>query len=298
MSSAPPPGPHPDDDLPPSMTRRAFTAGAVAAAVGLATYSATRGRHVFQITELTVPIRNLPDAFQNFRFVQISDLHCAEYTEAWFLEEMVAQVNALRPELVLITGDFISHGPLSYPYAWRHAGICAEILTGLKAPQRFGILGNHDVVVGAGHVIAPLEAHGTPILVDSYFPLERGSDHLWLCGSDDAGVNRPDLNLAIPPYTDAPVIFMCHEPDFADHVIHHPRFPAIDLMLSGHTHGGQIRIPGVGPLILPPMGQKYVQGNFQFGHMRLYVNRGLGTVGMPFRFNCPAEITHITLVRA
>jgi uncharacterized protein len=89
-----------------------------------------------------------------------------------------------------------------------------------------------------------------------------------------------------------------HEPDFADHVVRHPRFPLIDLMLSGHSHGGQVRLPFLGPLILPPMGKKYVEGLFQFGHMQLYVNRGLGTVGLPFRLNCPPELTHITLVRA
>jgi predicted MPP superfamily phosphohydrolase len=272
--------------------------GATAAGIGLAAYSGTHARHEFQIVERTFPIRNLPDAFQNFRIVQISDLHLKEYTETWFLEEMVRQVNALDPELVLITGDFISRGPLPFPYSWRNAGLCAEILTGLKHVQRFGILGNHDAAVGASHVIEPLKAHGTPMLVDSYFPLERGGDRLWLCGTDDAGVDHPDLNLAIPPYTKDPVILMCHEPDYVDRIIHHPRFKAIDLMLSGHTHGGQIRLPIVGPLILPALGQKYVQGLFHFEHMQLYVNRGIGTVGLPFRLNCPAEITHITLVRA
>jgi predicted MPP superfamily phosphohydrolase len=201
MSFAPPSDPQPEDDLPPSLTRRAFMAGAAATGIGIAAFSATRGRHEFSVVERTFAIRNLPDAFQNFRFVQISDLHLAEYTETWFLEKMVAQVNALKPELVLITGDFISHGPLPYPYAWRAAGVCAEILSTLQAPQRFGILGNHDVIVGAGHVIDPLRAHGIPVLVDSYFPLERGGDHLWLCGTDDAGINHPDLNLAIPAYT-------------------------------------------------------------------------------------------------
>jgi predicted MPP superfamily phosphohydrolase len=91
---------------------------------------------------------------------------------------------------------------------------------------------------------------------------------------------------------------MCHEPDYVDHVIRHPRFPWIDVMLSGHTHGGQVRLPVLGPLILPPMGKKYIDGSFRFGDMELYVNRGLGTVGLPFRLNCPAEITHFTLARA
>jgi predicted MPP superfamily phosphohydrolase len=282
----------------PSITRRAFLTGAAAAGLGVAAYSGTHARHEYEITHRTVPIRDLPDAFQGFRIVQMSDIHLDEYTEAFFLERMVAQVNILNPDLVLITGDFVSRGPADFPFAWRAAGLGAEILSTLKAPQRFGVLGNHDVNVGAEHVIQPLEAHGTPILVDSYTPIERGHDVLWLAGSDDAGTRTPDLDFAVPENPRAPVILMCHEPDYVDKVILHPRFPLIDLMLSGHTHGGQICLPYIGPLILPPMGQKYIEGLFQFSHMQLYVNRGIGTVGLPFRLNCPAELTHITLVRA
>jgi predicted MPP superfamily phosphohydrolase len=280
-----------------NITRRAFLGGASAAGLGLAIYSATHARHEFEVTHLTIPIRDLPDGFQNFRIVQISDIHLEEFTEAFFLERIVAHVNALNPDLVLITGDFVSRGPAALSVAYRAAGLCAEILSTIEA-QRFGILGNHDVVVGASHVIPPLEAHGTPVLVDSYYPLQRGRDVLWLCGTDDAGTNAPDLSQTIPAHPKAPVLLLCHEPDFADHVVQHPRFPLIDLMLSGHSHGGQIRLPLIGPLILPPMGQKYIEGMFQFDHMKLYVNRGIGTVGLPFRLNCPAEITHITLVRA
>jgi predicted MPP superfamily phosphohydrolase len=281
------------------MTRRAFLAGVPAAGIGLAVYAGTRARHHFEILNRTFAIRNLPDAFQNFRFVQISDLHLKEYTEAWFLEEIVRQVNALEPELVVITGDYVSDGPLPYSYAWRAAGVCAEILGGLNAPQRFGILGNHDVSVGSAHVIPPLEAHGLPILVNRYVPIERGGDRLWLCGTDDAREGHPDLNLAVPASAKGdPVILLCHEPDYADDVRLHPRFPAVDLMLSGHTHGGQVRLPFVGPMFLPPLGRKYIEGRFQFGHMQLYVNRGVGTVALPFRFECPPEITQITLVRA
>ena len=80
--------------------------------------------------------------------------------------------------------------------------------------------------------------------------------------------------------------------------LRHPRYPLVDLMLSGHSHGGQIRLPLVGPLVLPPMGKLYPEGLFRFEKLQLYVNRGIGTVGVPFRLNCPAEITHFTLVRA
>jgi predicted MPP superfamily phosphohydrolase len=264
----------------------------------LAAYAGTHARHEYEIVRLDLPIHELPDSFVGLRIVQISDIHLEEYTEAFFFERIVSLVNTLNPDLVLVTGDYVSRGPRNVRVAWRAAGLAAEILTGIKAPQRFGILGNHDVNVGAEHVIPPLEAHGTPILVDSYTPIERGGDVLWLCGADDAGTRHPDLNFAIPTNTKAPVIFMCHEPDYVDKVVQHPRFPLIDVMLSGHTHGGQIRLPYVGPLVLPPMGQKYVAGMFHFSHMQLYVNRGIGTVGLPFRLNCPAEITHFTLVRA
>jgi predicted MPP superfamily phosphohydrolase len=106
---------------------------------------------------------------------------------------------------------------------------------------------------------------------------------------------NPDLNLAIPEKPDAPVILMCHEPDFMDSIVRHPRSPLIDVVLSGHSHGGQVRVPFHGPLLLPPMGRKYTEGRYRFNRIQLYVNRGIGTVGLPFRFDCPPELTHITL---
>ena len=176
--------------------------------------------------------------------------------------------------------------------------VCAEVLSALTCPQRFAILGNHDVAVDSKLVIDSLAARGIPTLVNSHQAIERGNDRLWLCGVDDPGTSDPNLTLAIPPDPKAPVILMAHEPDFADRVRRHPRFPLIDLMLSGHSHGGQVRLPLLGPLVLPPMGKKYVEGLFRFNHMQLYVNRGIGTVGLPFRFDCPSEITEITLQRA
>jgi len=281
------------------MTRRRFLTGGSLLGLGVAAYASMRGRHQFEIVHRNFAIANLPDAFQNFRIVQISDIHLEEYTETWYLEEIVRQTNALQADLVLITGDFVSHGPLGFPVAWRAAGVCAEVLSGLTAPLRYAILGNHDNSVGASHVIEPLQAHGTPVLVNRHVPLERGSDRIWICGSDDVeGGGRPDLGLSVPADPRAPVIFLCHEPDYVDNVVQHPRFPVIDLMLSGHSHGGQIRLPFIGPLILPPLGKKYPLGLYRFGHMQLYVNRGIGTVGLPFRLNCPSEITDITLLRA
>jgi hypothetical protein len=237
----------------------------------------------------------LPPSFHGYRIVQLSDIHLDEYTEPYFLERIVKKVNVLAPDLVLLTGDFITHGSLTF-IAGRHAlHRCAEILTTLTAPLRYAILGNHDVSFNAAIVTQALTTHGTPVLVNRYVPVERSSDRLWLCGVDDPGTSNPDLELAIPAKPDGPVLLMAHEPDFADHVLAHPRASLVDLMLAGHSHGGQIRLPFLGPLILPPMGEKYPEGLYRFKQMQLYVNRGIGTVGLPFRLNCPPEITVITL---
>ena len=278
-------------------SRRMFLAGAGAAALGLATYAGTHARHELEITHRTFPIVELPDAFIGMRFVQISDLHTEEFTEPWFLKHVVDQINLLNPDMVLLTGDFVSRGPAPRRVALRAAGIAAEVLSEIKA-RRIAILGNHDVGVGADWVVRELETHGTPVLVDSYLPLEHRRDRIFLCGSDDAGTRTPDPFLAIPADPRAPVIYLVHEPDYIDIFKDHPRFPLVDLMLSGHTHGGQIRLPLIGPLVLPPMGKLYPHGLYRFSKLQLYVNRGIGTVGVPLRLNCPAEITHFTLTRA
>jgi len=283
---------------PSSITRRIFVRSAMLAAGGFGLYASTYARHELEIVRRTLLIRDLPDSFQGFRIAQISDIHLVEWTEPWFLRRVVAEVNKLAPDLVALTGDFISRGPRSEKVAYRAMPVCAEELSALQCPQRFAVLGNHDVQVDSAMVVRVLAAANIPTLVNRFTAIERGGDRLWLCGVDDPGASVPYLAEAVPAHPGAPVILMAHEPDFADNVRRHPRFPLIDLMLSGHSHGGQVRLPWIGPLVLPPMGQKYVSGLFRFDQMQLYVNRGIGTVGVPFRFDCPPEITEITLQRA
>ena len=140
-----------------------------------------------------------------------------------------------------------------------------------------------------------LTLNGIPVLVDEHVPIERSGSRFWLAAVNDPGTTNPQLELAVPPRPDGPIILMAHEPDYADTVLQHPRGRLVDVMLSGHTHGGQINLPFRGPLVLPPMGRKYVHGIFHLNQMQLYVNRGIGTVGVPFRLNCPPEITVLTL---
>jgi uncharacterized protein len=281
-------------DQPSRFSRRNFIIGTGTTAAAFALYAGEIARHELDVVDRPIAIRNLPPAFHGYRIVQLSDIHLDEYTEPFFLEHIIHKVNALAPDLVLLTGDFVTHGSLTF-VAGRHAiHRCAEILTALT-PPRYACLGNHDVAYDAPAVMDALSVTGTPVLVNQFVPIDRNGAHFWLCGVDDPGTSHPDLDLSIPVKPDAPVILMAHEPDYADTVIAHPRGPFVDLMLSGHSHGGQIRLPFLGPLVLPPLGEKYPEGHYRFKQMQLYVNRGIGTVGLPFRLNCPPEITVITL---
>ena len=281
--------------MPAHLTRRSFIAGSVAATAALTLYANQVGRHELEILEPTFFIPRLPPAFDGFRIVQFSDIHLEDYTEDFFLQQVIDRVNALNPDLLLITGDFVSRGPLAVEYSFAAASRCAELFRGLACPQRFGILGNHDANVGARVVRDHMENNGLPILVNQFVRIEREGQHIILSGLDDAANGCPNLSLAVPEKPDAPVILMVHEPDYILNIAAHRRAPLIDLVLSGHTHGGQIRIPGFRPLALPPFGKLFPEGRFQIGRLQLYVNRGIGTVGVPFRLNCPPEITVATL---
>ena len=280
---------------PTRLSRRSFVAGSLASVAGIALYSNQWARHELQILNRTFFLRNLPHAFDGFRFVQISDIHLEEYTEDFFLRRVLHEVNALQPDLLLVTGDFASRGPMSIDVSFAAVARCAEILSTLACPLRFGVLGNHDAIIGSRLVRDHMVTNGLPLLVNQYVRIDHGDAHIFLGGVDDISFGHPDLNLAIPPHPDAPVLLMAHEPDYAVAVASHPRGHTVDLILSGHTHGGQIRIPGLRPLALPPLGKLFPHGLYRVGTSQLYVNRGIGTVGVPFRFNCPPEITVGTL---
>lgn len=279
-------------------TRRRFLCGAGLAAAGMAFYSAEIARHEISVLTHTIPIRNLPPAFQGFRIVQVSDIHYDEYTEPYFVHHIIDHVNALAPDLVTLTGDYISFTPMPRDYVLGAMHRCAAALSRIACTQRYAVMGNHDSFLGAPTIAPILAAVDIPLLVNQHAPIERSGERLWLAGVHDPVTHVPDLDATIPARPDAPVILMSHGPDYADTVAAHPRGPFVDLMLSGHSHGGQVRFPIVGALHTPVGGQKYVEGLFHIGGMQLYVNRGIGTVGLPIRLNCPPEITLFTLTRA
>ena len=277
------------------LTRRNFVRLAAGSVAGLAFYAGEISRHELDLVYRTITIPGLPDSFAGMKIAQLSDFHFQEYTEAMFLEGIVRRVNATAPDLVVLTGDFVSSKPLPLSFSVRMGYHCAEILSRLRCPLRYAIMGNHDALVGAHAITDALHLHGIPVLANTSVAIERNGQRLWLAGIKDALEGRPNLTAALPAARNPqnePVILLAHEPDFADWVVGHK----VALTLSGHTHGGQIRIPFLPPVLLPDMGRKYVEGLFRLSDgMQLYVNRGIGAVNLPFRFRCPAEITLLTL---
>jgi hypothetical protein len=267
----------------------------------VALYMGEIARHELNVEEHVVRLFRLPDAFRGMRIAQICDFHYVEYTESFFLRKVVDRVNALKPDLVVLIGDFVTYGPLRWPnqeahkrFALRHMPECAAILSGIRCPLRYATLGNHDMMVGGRYVYGDLVNHGLPVLRNSAVPLERNGHRLWLVGLGSACAKDAAPDRAIPASAlrdKEAIIVLAHEPDILPEIATYNA----DLMLSGHTHGGQVRIPFMPAAFLPEYGRHYVEGWFHHGPTQLYVNRGIGAIGVPFRWNCPPEITLFTL---
>jgi predicted MPP superfamily phosphohydrolase len=234
----------------------------------------------------------LAPAFDSYRIVQLSDLHLAEgkLLTPDRLEVIIQRVNRLRPDLILITGDFVSHVD-----ATSRDGISR--LRRLDAPDGvFAITGNHDYWSGVTAVVQAVEQAGIRVLCNEHVLIRRQGAALAIAGLDDIWEGQYDLDAALRGIpAGAPVILMAHEPNYAEFVAQDGR---VALQLSGHSHGGQVRLPGIGPLALPDQAYRYPMGLYRIGDMLLYVNRGIGLAQIPFRFNCRPEITTFVLAPA
>jgi predicted MPP superfamily phosphohydrolase len=238
--------------------------------------------------ELTLP--RLDRAFEGYRLVQISDIHMGTGMNAARLLEIAGQVNAQEPDAVVITGDFVTHGGISLQLPALRDG-----LRPISARDGvFAILGNHDHWTDERQVRGMLAEAGVADISNGLRTIQRGQSSLHIAGVDDYWERKDRLDdvLAMLPPDDQCAILLAHEPDYADISAATGRF---DLQLSGHSHGGQVIIPFIGPPILPAYSYKYPVGQYQVGSMIQYTNRGLGTVAPMVRFNCRPEITVFTL---
>ena len=254
--------------------------------------------HNFVVERITIRLPRWPQALDGFRIAQLSDLHFGDYLHEPYFNDVVEAVNREKADLAFLTGDYIS---FDWPYRNTRARTrgflwsCAKCLANLRARLGcYAVLGNHDDILGAEEVISAFGANDIPMLRNRSVAIETGSERFWLAGLDDSGVGHPDLPRTlsgIPP--GEPIVLGVHEPDMADILIH----SGVSLQLSGHSHGGQIRLPGIGAMVLPYGGRKYPMGHYRIGPMQLYTNRGIGVVNLPIRLFCPPEITILTLAR-
>jgi uncharacterized protein len=282
-----------------SVTRRRFLAAGACAVGGIALYAGEIERHWIEISSRDVFLPSLPPAFDGFRIAQVSDIHMDEFSEPFFVRDVVNRVNNLNPDAVFLTGDFVSAEYTSQKFSIGAAWQCANILNELACHQRYAVLGNHDVLTGADAVSEALTGNDIVVLRNHYMPLERSGGRIWLGGLADPLQGSPDPEATIPAairnLPQEPIVLLCHAPDYVDDLLKLPYGQAVSLMLCGHTHGGQVRLPLIGPMILPEMGRKYVEGWFRWGGLQMHVNRGIGTIGVPFRLDCPPEISMLTL---
>lgn len=241
-----------------------------------------------EVTHHEIIIDDLPPAFDGYRIAFLTDTHVASFMRRGFYREVVKQVQRFGPHVILFGGDFISFT--------RHIKLLPEILLdGLAAPDGlFAILGNHDYWAGADAITGILRAHGVRFVTNDAVMLARGPARLPLIGIDEIYRGTPDADRAFAGLDPArPCIAISHHPDVVDII----RGRRIDLLLCGHTHGGQIRFPFFGPVVVPSRHEgEYAAGFHRIGAVLLYVSRGIGAIP-PLRILCRPEVATFVLRR-
>jgi len=255
------------------------------------------------VNRVEIRLARLPEAFEGITIAQLSDFHYDPEFSIHPIRSSIETVNQMRPDLIVLTGDFVTapfghkrHRSARAKRAARAAEPCVSLfLSHLQAPLgMLAVLGNHDGNTDPDFITEVLQGHGIKVLQNTAMPLERGGARLWMCGADTYP-DRGDVGQAVQDAPkNEPAILLVHEPDVADVAAGYP----IDLQLSGHSHGGQVRFPAIGAPYLPPLGRKYPWGLRRVGPLTLYTNIGIGTLNIPVRWNCPPEISFFTLRRA
>jgi predicted MPP superfamily phosphohydrolase len=268
-----------------AITRRAALKGVLATAVGAVTGSATYGiayeRHHIGLTEATLPISGLPPALAGLRVALITDLHHSRLVGADDVTRAVRLAMDARPDLVVLGGDYVTFGDRAF------VGPVAELLSPLHAPHGvFAILGNHD---DDKDMPAALARRGFTVLKDQRTRLLVRGEALELAGIR-FWTRRPRDIARVVGETSDPVLLLAHDP----RRLTEASALNISAVLSGHTHGGQVLVPGVGA-VAKAARFPILAGPGQHGNTSIFVSRGVGTVYLPIRFNCPPEVALVTL---
>ena len=276
-----------------SFTRRDFLRGLVAAPLVAVSATAAYARLIepynYLISETDIFIRDLPQAFENFRLTQLTDIHHSRILGINEIRRVVALAQQTRPDMFVLTGDYST----SYR---RYIEPCAEALAPLSAPEGvWAVLGNHDHYTDPELTTRALQRQHIAVLNNAHTTLRRGAESLQLSGIDDWTWNGTDWVRAFAGLkTNTPTILLSHQPTVLDF----EQTKNVSLILSGHTHGGQLNFPLVGaPARLFTKDLRYARGLFRRGETQLYVSTGTGVIGLPLRLGVRPEIAVLRLRR-
>ncbi len=273
--------------------QQAAVGGAVSLGAGSALYGTLIGRHDYAIEDVPVALAKLPRTLDGFRIVQISDIHVGLYVGEFELSRALTLIRDARPDAIVMTGDLVDNDI-------RYAALLARFTRKLEGVARHGvyaIAGNHDHYTGVQAVYQHLREAGAEVLHNRHVRIGQAQDAFVLAGVDDVTAARyrgqgPDLVQAFAGATpDLARVLLSHNPSYFPTAKH-----AADLVLSGHTHGGQITL-FINPAELV-LQHGYIRGLYRNGESQIYVNRGFGTAGPPARVGSAPEITRLTLTRA
>jgi uncharacterized protein len=275
----------------PKMSRRSFINKGLLGGAGIATAGilgeSYQNSFDLKVTKHDIAIKDLPDEFDGFRIVHITDPHNSIYMKFSYLEHAFEIAQKLAPDLFVLTGDYVTARVRDIPPVMKLIGA-------LKAPcGKVGVLGNHDHWTDEKVVRKYLHKSGVEELTNKNTIIRRNGAGICMAGVADFWNERTDNKAAFAGVpAGMPRIFLVHNPDYVECM---PGEFRIDLTLSGHTHGGQVVLPVIGaPFPNSRYGQKYLSGMVQAPHCRVYVSRGIGFVRVG-RINCPPEIPVFTL---
>ncbi len=242
----------------------------------------------FEVVPIDVNIPDLDPIFDELKIVQITDIHLGQWISIDRLKGVMELVNQQDPDIVAITGDFVSY---SIDHLLDDLTGCLSLLS--PNYDSIAVLGNHDHWLGADKIRKSLIDSNVIDISNDVYTLKQGDAEIHFAGVDSVMLNKHRLDLVMDKLPDDnPAILLAHEPDFADISSTTGRF---SLQLSGHSHGGQFVIPGIGTFIRGSQFLKYPVGKYNVGNMIQYTNRGLGTNIFWIRINCSPEITVFNL---
>lgn len=266
----------------------------ILALLGVAAYARFVEPFWLRVRTVRLPLAGLDPALEGYRIVFMSDLHRNGYVPLSLIERAVERANALQPDLIVLGGDYVRGRADA-------ARELTPVLERLYAPHGvYAVLGNHDRWSDPDLIREALRQAGVRVLLNEGVTLAREGAPLYLAGLDDAWSGVPGLPAALAGAPrGAPIILAAHEPDLADRFI--PQAAALGkplaLQLSGHSHGGQVRLPFIGAPVLPYLGRTYDLGLYRIEGAWLYVTSGVGYAGPPLRLGCRPEVVEIILTR-